>query len=74
MAHQRTEFARENGADLFVSIHADAFTSSKVSGASIYTLGGGAESEMGRFLANRANESDLFSGAGTISIKGRVMM
>ena len=26
---------------------------------------------MGRFLANRANESDLFSGAGTISIKGR---
>ena len=73
MAHRkRTEFARENGADLFVSIHADAFTSSKVSGASIYTLsGGGAESEMGRFLANRANESDLFSGAGTISIKGR---
>ena len=73
MAHRkRTEFARENGADLFVSIHADAFTNSKVSGASIYTLsGGGAESEMGRFLANRANESDLFSGAGTISIKGR---
>ena len=73
LAHRkRTEFARENGADLFVSIHADAFTSSKVSGASIYTLsGGGAESEMGRFLANRANESDLFSGAGTISIKGR---
>ena len=73
MAHRkRTEFARENGADLFVSIHADAFTSSKVSGASIYTLsGGGAESEMGRFLANRANESDLFSGAGSISIKGR---
>ena len=73
MAHRkRTEFARENEADLFVSIHADAFTSSKVSGASIYTLsGGGAESEMGRFLANRANESDLFSGAGTISIRGR---
>ena len=73
MAHRkRTEFARENGADLFVSIHADAFSSSKVSGASIYTLsGGGAESEMGRFLANRANESDLFSGAGKISIKGR---
>ena len=41
MAHRkRTEFARENGADLFVSIHADAFTSSKVSGASIYTLSG----------------------------------
>ena len=73
MAHRkRTEFARENGADLFVSIHADAFSSSKVSGASIYTLsGGGAESEMGRFLANRANESDLFSGAGKVSIKGR---
>ena len=73
MAHRkRTDFARENGADLFVSIHADAFSSSKVSGASIYTLsGGGAESEMGRFLANRANESDLFSGAGKVSIKGR---
>ena len=35
---KRTEFARTNRADCFISLHADAFKSSKVFGASVYML------------------------------------
>ena len=35
---KRTALAREKRADLFVSIHADAFKQASVSGASVYTL------------------------------------
>ncbi len=60
---KRFEKARQNGADLFVSIHADAFHSSKVNGASVYILNQrGASSEAGKWLANSENKSDQIGG------------
>lgn len=65
----RTAAARDRRADLFVSIHADAFRSPSVSGASVYTLSSeGATSEQARWLADKANESDLIGGAGSVSL------
>ncbi|MEM7003145.1 MAG: N-acetylmuramoyl-L-alanine amidase [Pseudomonadota bacterium] len=66
---RRTELARESRADLFVSIHADAFRSAKVSGASVYTLSDrGATSETAAWLAQRENRSDLLGGVGDVSL------
>lgn len=60
---ERISKAREHGADLFVSIHADAFRSSDARGSSVYTLShGGASSEAARWLANRENSADLIGG------------
>jgi N-acetylmuramoyl-L-alanine amidase len=66
---QRTEFARRQRADLFVSIHADAFMSSAARGASVYTLSEkGATSETARWLAEKENSSDLIGGVGDVSL------
>jgi N-acetylmuramoyl-L-alanine amidase len=55
--------AREVRADLFVSIHADAFKNAKVRGASVYTLSrNGASTEAARWLAERENSADLVGG------------
>jgi N-acetylmuramoyl-L-alanine amidase len=60
---KRIEKARRHRADLFVSIHADAFTDRRVRGSSVYTLSnGGATSEAARWLAERENRSDLIGG------------
>ncbi|MEQ9452845.1 MAG: N-acetylmuramoyl-L-alanine amidase [Pseudomonadales bacterium] len=66
---KRTDIARENRADLFLSIHADAFHSSRVAGASVYTLSDrGATSETAAWLAERENRSDLLGGVGDVSL------
>jgi N-acetylmuramoyl-L-alanine amidase len=55
--------AREAKADLFVSIHADAFSSSDARGSSVWMLSPrGATSEAARFLADRENNADLVGG------------
>ena len=60
---RRTELARRHGADLFVSIHADSFRDSRVSGSSVYVLSRrGASSEAARWLAERENSSDFVGG------------
>lgn len=60
---KRIERARQHNADLFVSIHADAFTDRRVRGSSVYTLSnGGATSEAARWLAERENRADLIGG------------
>jgi len=60
---KRLKIARQSRADLFISIHADAFHNAKVHGASVYTLSrGGASSEAARWLANQENASDLVGG------------
>ena len=60
---RRTAIAREAGADLFVSIHADAFKNPKVRGASAYVLSWrGASSEAARWLAERENAADRAGG------------
>lgn len=60
---QRMNIARKADADLFVSIHADAFKNSKVTGASVFTLSRrGATSEAARWLAKHENAVDLVGG------------
>jgi N-acetylmuramoyl-L-alanine amidase len=66
---KRRDLARNMKADLFVSIHADAFTKASARGASVFALSRhGATSETARFLAERENESDLIGGVGDIRL------
>jgi len=63
---KRTEIARSSQADVFLSIHADAFKTSKVSGASVYAVSQkGATSEAARWLAEKENRADLIGGVGS---------
>ena len=65
----RRDKARELRADLFVSVHADAFKDPKASGASVFALSrSGATSETARFLARKENEADLIGGVGGVSL------
>lgn len=60
---QRTEKARQQQADLFVSIHADGFHNSRASGSSVFVLSQrGASSELAKWLADSENASDLVGG------------
>lgn len=60
---ERYEKARKARADLFVSIHADAFTKRSVRGSSVFVLSArGASSEFARLLADSENASDLVGG------------
>jgi N-acetylmuramoyl-L-alanine amidase len=60
---RRMQIARENGADLFLSIHADAFHQREVRGSSVYVLSErGASNEQARLLAERENAVDLLGG------------
>lgn len=69
---QRTEMARNSNADIFVSIHADAFYSPQPSGASVYALSlRGATSESARWLAQSENEADLIGGVGGVSLNDK---
>lgn len=59
----RVAKARKQRADLFVSIHADAFTSRAARGSSVFALStSGATSAAARFLAQTQNEADLIGG------------
>lgn len=59
----RVNKARKLQADLFVSIHADAFTRPEARGSSVFALSErGATSAMARYLAKKENESDLIGG------------
>lgn len=59
---QRFKIARDNKADLFVSIHADSYTSDDAKGSSVWVLSPrGKTSEAARFLADREN-AELIGG------------
>jgi len=61
--HVRVQKARRVEADLFVSIHADAFIQPHAKGASVFALSQlGASSSMARWMANKENASDLIGG------------
>ena len=65
----RVEKARRVQADLFVSIHADAFLRPEASGASVYALSErGASSTAARWLAQQENASDRVGGV-SVSVK-----
>jgi N-acetylmuramoyl-L-alanine amidase len=66
---ERTAKARKGGADLFVSIHADAIEDRSVRGSSVYTLSHkGASTEVARLLAERENSADRIGG---VSLEGK---
>jgi len=59
----RVKKARDNRADLFISLHADSFKSPRAEGASVYALSlNGASTEAARRIAEKENASDLIGG------------
>ncbi len=59
----RMKIARDERADFFVSIHADAFKDARAHGSSVYALSAsGATDEAARWLAERENSADLIGG------------
>ncbi|MBN2467156.1 MAG: N-acetylmuramoyl-L-alanine amidase [Deltaproteobacteria bacterium] len=60
---ERIQIAREYGADLFISIHADSNHNHKIRGSSVYCLSlKGASDETARCLAEKENSSDIIGG------------
>ena len=58
--HNRLVYARKNKADIFISIHADAYFNNRASGVSVYTLSkNGATSIAARWLTRRNNYAEL---------------
>lgn len=70
---QRTKIARGQKADLFISIHADAFDSPRPHGSSVYALSqSGATSETAQWLAASENRADLIGGVdGSLSLSDK---
>ncbi|MBC3765836.1 N-acetylmuramoyl-L-alanine amidase [Neptunicella marina] len=65
--NRRTELARKAGADLFVSIHADAYTTPQPRGGSVWVLSmKRANSELGHWLEKREKYSELLGGAAEV--------
>ncbi|MCH2567200.1 MAG: N-acetylmuramoyl-L-alanine amidase [Pseudomonadales bacterium] len=66
---ERTAKARKGRADIFLSIHADAFKTANAHGASVYAISEkGATSETARWLAEKENRADLIGGAGEVTL------
>ncbi len=60
---QRVQKARREQADLFISVHADAFREARANGSSVFALSeSGATSAAAKWLAQKENEADLIGG------------
>ena len=71
---RRPAIARRAGADVMLSIHADAFHRTAAHGASVYALSQrGATSETAKYLAERENRSDLIGGSVALRDKDPVL-
>ncbi|HEY2929984.1 N-acetylmuramoyl-L-alanine amidase [Piscinibacter sp.] len=72
--HDRVRKARRVQADLFVSIHADAFLTPEARGASVFALSAnGASSSAARWMAERENAADLVGGVNLKTQDAHVM-
>ncbi len=72
---ERVRKARRVQADLFVSIHADAFITPQARGASVFALSdGGASSTAARWMANRENAADLVGGVNLAAHKDALVL
>ena len=61
--NHRSRLAREAGADMFISVHADAAHNRNAKGSSVYVLSlRGASSQRARWLADKENAADLIGG------------
>jgi len=70
---QRAKKAHQQRADLFISIHADAFTNRKARGCSVFVLSNsGASSEVASFLARSENNADSIGGV-SLEDKGELL-
>ena len=68
--HERVRKARRVQADLFVSIHADAFFTPEARGASVFALSEtGATSAAARWMANKENAADSVGGVNLAAVK-----
>jgi N-acetylmuramoyl-L-alanine amidase len=73
--HERVRKARRVQADLFVSIHADAFFTPEARGASVFALSEtGASSSAARWLANQENKADLVGGLNVAAVRDAQVM
>ena len=73
--HERVRKARRVQADLFVSIHADAFMRPEARGASVFALSeGGASSAAARWMAQRENAADLVGGINVAAVNDKQVM
>jgi N-acetylmuramoyl-L-alanine amidase len=69
--HERVRKARAIAADLFVSVHADAFTNREARGSSVFVLSErGATSATARYMAQKENDSDKVGGV-NVAVKDR---
>jgi len=59
---ERVDFARRNGAHLFISVHADKFSGQSVGGATVYTVSERASDAEAAALAAKENKADLIAG------------
>lgn len=66
--NDRVEFAKKKGADLFISIHADASNKDNVRGFSVYTLSEKKMDKEAEKVANLENKGSVFSRKGLIGI------
>jgi N-acetylmuramoyl-L-alanine amidase len=72
--HERVRKARRVQADLFISIHADAFITPRARGASVFALSDrGATSAAARWIAQKENAADIVGGANFKSRDSHVM-
>jgi N-acetylmuramoyl-L-alanine amidase len=68
--HERVRKARRVQADLFVSIHADAFFTPQAKGASVFALSdGAASSQAARWMADKENAADMVGGVNNTAVK-----
>ncbi len=68
--HERVRKARRVQADLFVSVHADAFLTPKARGASVFALSSGAAtSAAARWMADKENAADIIGGVNQRAVK-----
>ena len=73
--HERVRKARRVQADLFVSIHADAFFRPEARGASVFALStSGATSTAARWMAQRENAADQVGGVNVANVKDRQVL
>jgi N-acetylmuramoyl-L-alanine amidase len=73
--HERVRKARRVQADLFVSIHADAFMRPEARGASVFALSqSGASSAAARWMAQRENAADLVGGINVTAVRDKQVM
>ena len=59
---QRVNISRQSGADLFISLHADAIDNKSIRGATVYTLAERSSDKEAAALAAKENKSDILAG------------